>query len=426
MITVHNRSVSREQLLALPTQHRALRPIGQSAHRLYAVCLNDPLLTVAIVEWLRELGQSVLLLHGGLPFEAARELAIAAGCSGLVHTDLEQYCPLPGRAAFVSASAAASGEDAPSLYQYSSGTTGKPKLIGRTWKAVEAEIRRYNDALARGGLADARPIVLASTAHSYGLITGIFAAWDRGVHPVIPGQLQPKLIVNSIRETREHLLYAVPTMLHSLADMLEAAAVRLHAAVTSGAPMPRGLFERCRPLSALLVQQYGCTEAGCGSLAGGMETHDDLGHPLPGVEAEAPGTEGAPAEIAVRVNGGPRIRTGDLGFAAASGRLRFTARMDDLINVSGLKVSPLEVEEVIARMPGIVEVVVYKGVHPQGGDRVAVLAQADESVSEERIREWCAKHLPPYKVPAEIRIVEAIPRTWTGKISRRLAAQGGA
>jgi 3,4-dihydroxybenzoate---[aryl-carrier protein] ligase len=421
VITVNHQTVSREQLLALPMHPDMMKSLRDAAHHRYAVCLNDPLQLVAIVRQLRERGQSVLLLPGGLPFDAARQLAILAGCRGIVHANLDQYCPLTGGASM------ASEQLSPSLCQYSSGTTGKPKLIARPWEAIDEEISRYNHALSQGGLAEWQPIILASTAHSFGLVSGIFAAWEREQHPIVHhGQLQPKLILQSIRTLERHLLYAVPTMLSSLADLLAASNTRMHAVVTSGAPMASGLFERCRALARSMNQQYGCTEAGCISLAVGMESHDDLGLTLQHVALETAGTAQSPAELIVRVSGQPPIRTGDSGYKAASGRLRFAARIDDLINVSGLKVSPLEVEEVIGSMPGVAEVVVYKGVHPLGGDRVCAQVRSSQPMTEERVKAWCMKHLPPYKVPIEVRMVEEIPRTWTGKISRRLAAQGGA
>jgi 3,4-dihydroxybenzoate---[aryl-carrier protein] ligase len=426
VITVNNKTVSRKQLLALPMHADMTKPLRGSSHHGYAVCLNDPLQLVAIVEQLRELGQSVLLLPSGLPFDAARQLAIVAGCRGIVHSNSEHYHSLPAAAFPVSE------QQSPSLMQFSSGTTGKPKLISRAWEAVEEEIEHYNHALSQGGLAELQPIILASASHSFGLVSGILSAWQRGQHPVLyQGQLQPKQVLASIRSLERHLLYAVPTMLGGMADLLAAANVRMHAVITSGAPMSGGLFERCRALASGMHQQYGCTEAGCISLAVGMESHDDLGMPLRHVTAETAGTAGtapaqSPAEFIVRVGGQPAIRTGDSGYMAASGRLRFAARIDDLINVSGLKVRPLEVEEVIGNMPGVIEVVVYKGVHPLGGDRVCAQVRSSQPVTEERIKAWCMKQLPPYKVPTEVLMVDAIPRTWTGKISRRLAAQGGA
>ncbi len=421
MITVNHQTASRAQLLALPMHPDIMKPPRDAAHHRYAVCLNDPLQLVAIVQQLRERGQSVLLLPGGLPFDAARQLAALAGCRGIVHANLDQYFPLPDGAS------TSSERLTPSLCQFSSGTSGKPKLIARSWVAIDEEISRYNHALSQGGLGEWQPIILASTAHAFGLVSGILSAWEREQHPIVHhGQLQPKLILRSIRTLERHLVYAVPTMLGSLADLLAATNSRVHAFVTSGAPMASGLFERYRALARSMNQQYGCTEAGCISLAVGMESHDDLGLPLQHVAIETAGTAQTPAELIVRVSGQPQVRTGDSGYKAASGRFRFSARIDDLINVSGLKVSPLEVEEVIGSMPGVAEVVVYKGVHPLGGDRVCAQVRSSQPVTEERIKAWCMKHLPPYKVPIEVRIVDAIPRTWTGKISRRLAAQGGA
>lgn len=92
----------------------------------------------------------------------------------------------------------------PSLLQYSSGTTGEPKLIRRAWTEVDTEITAYNEAL--NCEVDEVPIVMAPVSHSYGLICGTLSAITRGSQPVIITNKNPKFALNIVRNT-ENILY---------------------------------------------------------------------------------------------------------------------------------------------------------------------------------------------------------------------------
>ncbi len=96
--------------------------------------------------------------------------------------------------------------------QYSSGTTGEPKLIRRAWTEVDTEITAYNEAL--NCEVDEVPIVMAPVSHSYGLICGTLSAITRGSKPVIITNKNPKFALNIVRNTEKHIIYAVPLMLH--------------------------------------------------------------------------------------------------------------------------------------------------------------------------------------------------------------------
>ncbi|MCR2807141.1 AMP-binding protein [Paenibacillus soyae] len=419
MLVVDQERITAAQLRDMQDRFEAREPFGSGLRGFYALCSNDPLFVVAIVALMRRRGDSVLLLHGDTPRDTAVRLAVKAGCAGLFDQSIEGYAALPP------SGDAGQGEPLiPSLFQYSSGTTGEPKLIGRPWEEIGAEIASYNERLRSRGLAGETPVVLASIAHSYGLIAGVLSAFERGVQPVVCGTKHPMAIVRRLAEHPNHLLYAVPALLQGLMPLFGRGGARLHAVVSSGAPMPIGLYEQLRQTGATLVQQYGCTEAGCVSLAIGMASHDDLGEALGHAELHATAD---PAELTVSAFG-RGIATGDLGCMAAEGRARFLGRIDDLINVSGLKVMPAEVEEVLGRLPGIAEAVVYRGAHPASGETAVAMVVAKEgaTVTSEQAREWCLRHLPPYKVPSAVRVVEFIPKMPSGKISRKLLAQGGA
>lgn len=385
----------------------------QERQRRYALCSSDPLFVVSMVLFLRERGQSVLPIHGDTPIETALRLARRAECEGLFYQSAEQYHRLD--------SVTVREEGSPALYQYSSGTTGEPKLIGRSWEEIGKEIAAYNERLDAQLLGEDTPVILASITHAYGLISGVLSALARDVEPIVMNSQSPKAVVQYLKENPKHLLYGVPALLQGLAPLFEHGGVKLHGIMSSGASLSPFLYEHYSQSSALLLQQYGCTEAGCASLAIGMESYDDLGIPL-GHLAIHSDTE--PAELMISISGRD-ILTGDLGCTSDNGRIRFLGRLDDLINVAGLKVMPAEVEEVICTLEGVTEAVVYRGVHPVNGETVRAQVVAAKAVTAGDVREWCLRHLPPYKAPSEVQMTTSIPRMPSGKISRKLLEQEG-
>lgn len=370
----------------------------------YAICLTEPLHVIAVVYYLREAGASVLLIHGETPKETAIQMAQDANCYGLLYETTEQFLEID---------APINEQLEPSLYQYSSGTTGDAKLISRSWTEIDIEVGAYNKALNDHDT----PIILASITHSYGLICGFLSAIKRDVSPVIVTNKNPKYILSMIGDIPNHIVYTVPFMLQILIGFTQETN-QMNKVMTSGAPISKELYEKLREMNVQVMQQYGCSEVGCISLTKRINSHLDVGKPLEHLKLIG-GNEQEPSEIIVHMNG-KDIYTRDLGFKSKDGDLCLVSRMDDVINVAGLKVYPLEVEEIIAGLEGIREVVVYRGIHPVMGEIVKSVFVADGSIQQSVIREWCMKWLPPYKIPSVFQQVIEIPKNPNGKISRKL------
>ncbi|MGO4543550.1 AMP-binding protein [Paenibacillus sp. 2TAB23] len=380
----------------------------------FALCISDAAQLISLVLYLKEYGGSILLMHGGTPFEAALSTMEEAGCAGLIYQEPATYFANHGSAAVIT-------DNEAMVYQFSSGTTGYPKLLGRSWHMIQDEIASYNDAI--GLSAETTPIVLTPVTHSYGLLCGVLASLSRGAEPIVVTNANPKLTLGLIRDFPDHIVYGVPAQLQTIAA-LSHAQVKLNRLMSSGMPMSVRQFEQLGQTGSTLLQQYGCSEAGCISLSTRMKSVHDLGLPLRKWKVSAasadgePLMKGTPAEL-VAESSELKVRTGDLGLVHADGTLTYVSRLDDVINVGGLKVYPLEVEAVIALMPGIKENVIYRGNHPIAGDKVRCLAVAEETIQPEAVREWCLKRLPAYKAPLDIALVSEIPKGATGKISRR-------
>ncbi|TPG71033.1 acyl-CoA synthetase [Brevibacillus laterosporus] len=407
MLIINESEVGSDQFDARLLAYLGMPHFQQPEGRRYALCLSDALDIISLVLYLRDNGGSVLLIHGETPEETAFRMAVDGQCYGLIYHVPENFVLVPHEGAT---------EDEPSIYQYSSGTTGQPKLVRRSWKEIKIEMTAYNQIFsAYEGLI---PIVMAPVTHSYGLICGVLASLERGSKPMVVTHKNPKFAWGVIKKTPQHIVYGVPLLFHVLSSFTSEA-VRFHRIMTSGAPMPEQLFTKLQGMTDTMMQQYGCSETGCISISEQMTSHVDLGKPLSHVTLTAGMDTESPAEITATINN-KTIYTQDLGYWSQTGHIQFVARIDDVINVSGLKVFPMEVEEMILKMDGVREAVVYRGQHPVMGEVVKAMVVADASITSTVIRDWCLPRLPAYKVPFEIQCVGSIPKTANGKVSRRL------
>ena len=191
-------------------------------------------------------------------------------------------------------------------------------------------------------------------------------------------------------------------------------------------------------------QAYGIIEAGLPCINLGTEglPQTSVGRPVPGYGVSIFSDDGAPlpvdtlGEIGVRGDGlfsayySPwRLRgdverdgwflTGDLGFLDRSGALHLKGRKKALILVAGLKFFPEEVEDCINQFPGIKESRVFGRPHARMGEVPCAEVVVDPAGCDlDALRSHCVDALSSYKVPFEFTVVDAVPRTPSGKIRR--------
>ncbi len=135
------------------------------------------------------------------------------------------------------------------------------------------------------------------------------------------------------------------------------------------------------------------------------------------------GYHNLPAETAASVTAEGYFKTGDLGRIDADGFLHITGRKKDLIIVAGEKVSPREIEEILALHPSVAEAAVIGIKDPTRGESIVafVIARESRSPDAEELRDFCRQRgLPNWKVPRQIQIVPDLPRSPTGKVLKRL------
>ncbi|MRX73244.1 AMP-binding protein [Bacillus lacus] len=369
-----------------------------------AVCLEDAFLFLAAAFFIRSKGGTLIPIPASSPPEAAVRLADRASADLLFYQS--QISPTE----FQQKKKGKSGQ----LVGFSSGTTGEPKCIERSWNAIETEIDSYNEHFPLK--ENLQPVIACPVTHSFGLISGVFSALRRGSQPLIITEKNPKYLLKKLKEQREHLLYASPVLLFTVVRLLKSTE-SLYAVMSSGAMLTERQLKLLKEKTHLVLQQYGCSEAGC--IAAGIAcSAEEMGLPLPHLAVSAGKSMEEPGEILVE-SSGSILHTRDWGYVREDGVLCFLSRMDDMINVAGLNVYPQEVEAILLEAEGIVEAAVYKKADKLAGERVCAQVVVNGPLQEEKLREWCRQNLQAHQIPVDIHIVEAIQTSANGKLNRK-------
>jgi len=121
------------------------------------------------------------------------------------------------------------------------------------------------------------------------------------------------------------------------------------------------------------------------------------------------------------------LHSGDIGMMDDEGYVFIVDRVKDMINVSGFKVWPAEVEEFLYKHPAIQEVAVFGSPHPEKGEMVvaAIILKEGASATSEEIITYCRNHLAAYKAPARVDFISELPKSATGKILKRTLRDKG-
>lgn len=392
--------------------------LGDCSGKRLTVCISDTALWVALCLYARVKGISVFPLPVDTPREAIKRRAKISASHYVIVAD-----DMAGLLSNIEHISDHEDDVSPVLVQMSSGTTGEPKCIDRTWSSIDVELENYIKHFA--DLSGMTTVVACPVNHSYGLICGVLATIKRGSQPIVINNFNPKYIIRKLQEVESPILYSSPALITTITMMVKADQP-IHAIMTSGTLMQANWLEQARKKCHHLYQQYGCSEVGCISLGGDIQSIHDMGKPLPHLSVSAGEKESEPQEIIVTVNNDQVVGTRDLGYLGEDGRLHYLTRIDEMINVAGLNVYPAEVEKVVMDMPLVTDAVVFKKSHAFGNDQVCLQFVADEDIATEDIRTWCAQYLNKYQIPIQIAQVEKIDRLPNGKVSRKALSEASA
>jgi O-succinylbenzoic acid--CoA ligase len=308
--------------------------------------------------------------------------------------------------------------DAVAMVVPTSGTTGVPKPIELRYRHVRANTL----AVAAGlGLGDGeRWLCPLPLSHVGGLMVLLRSVVMATTAVLAPPPFDEDEIGRWLRDGEITVASLVPTQLQRLLDAGHTPGPALRRVLLGGGPMPAALLARARDAGWPVSPSYGMTQA-CSTICiaepGDLHT---AGRPLPGMAV----TIAADGEILVS---GPSVaslgsvRTGDLGRLDEEGRLTVLGRKSDLIITGGENVAPAEVEAVLAEHAGVAEAVVFARPDPRWGEAITALVvpRPGQRPDPAELREHCRARLAGFKVPKAIELVDALPRTESGKVRRR-------
>lgn len=332
---------------------------------------------------------------------------------------------------------------------YTSGTSGRPKGVMLSERNLRANVMQVMEH-AHFDRNDVMLGVLPQF-HSFGLtVLTLLPLWV-GCRAAYAARFVPAKLVERIRTERPTVFVAIPSMYNALNAVRGATAEdfqTLRYVVSGSEPLPdkvaNTFFER---FGKRINEGYGLTETA--PVTNWCMPHEyrphAVGRPLPGVEQRIVAPDGSilgpheDGEIRIRganvmqgYYGLPDLtnqvfdedgflRTGDMGRMDEEGFLYITGRIKEMLIISGENVFPREIEEVLNQHPSVNASAVIGLPDPARGEVPVAFIELAEGAEwdEGALRAHSREHLPVYKVPREFRVMEALPRSPTGKVLRR-------
>ena len=318
---------------------------------------------------------------------------------------------------------------------FTSGTTGRSKGamsahrqalgVARAW----AELGRVT--------ADDRYLVINPFFHSFGYKAGILVCLLTGATIVPQTTFDAKQAADLVGRERITVMPGPPTIFQTMLDLPGADLSTLRLAVTGAAVVPVPLVERMQREFGTVLTAYGLTEAVVATMCAPDDDAETVattcGRPTAGFELRI-GDQGEillrgpnvmlgylddPQATAQAIDAGGWLHTGDVGHVDDRGYLTITDRLKDMYISGGFNVYPAEVEQALARLPGVTESAVV-GVPDDRLGEVGKAFVVASGLSAEEIIAHCKGLLANYKVPRQVEFVEALPRNASGKVLKRV------
>ena len=342
------------------------------------------------------------------------------------------------------------------LVLHTSGSTGRPKRV--PLKHANLSISAQNVARHYALSADDVSLCVMPLFHVHGLVASTLATLATGGAVVVPAKFNPLSFWRVARDYGVTWYSAVPTLHQLLLARVSDKARRPEGTEKlrfirscSAALPPQVMADLEQAFGAPVLEAYGMTEAAhqmasnplpprahkAGSVGPGSDVQISImdaegRHQAAGQQGEVvikgpnviTGYENNPEANAKSFTDG-WFRTGDQGFLDAEGYLHLVARIKELINRGGEKISPREIDEVLLAHPAVAEAVCFGVPHGTWGEEVeaAVVLREGAGASDAELLAYCKERLADFKRPKQIHVTTAIPRTATGKIQRGVVAK---
>ena len=339
------------------------------------------------------------------------------------------------------------------FWLYSSGSTGAPKGVRHVHGSLRATAETYGSQVLK--IADDDVMFSAAKAfHAYGLGNSMTFPMAAGARTVLlPDRPTPDAVLNTISRCHPTIFAAVPTLFASLLSnpMIgpKAGSDRLRLCISAGEALPEDIGIRWKRMVGVdILDGIGSTEMLHIFISNRLDDvrYGTTGKPVPGYEAmvvdehDRPVSHGEPGELIVkgpsaadgywnqreksrRTFRGEWTYTGDTYTRDAEGYFRFQGRADEMLKVSGVWVSPFEVEEALIAHPAVLEAAVV-GKEDRDGltkPRAFVVLNAtvtDQTALSDALKEHVKQRIGVWKYPRWIEFVDGLPKTANGKIQR--------
>ncbi len=341
------------------------------------------------------------------------------------------------------------------VLQYTGGTTDRPKGVMLSHRNLVANALQTRHWLP--DVTDGKEVMLAVLpySHIYGLMTAMIVPVAMAAAMVILPRFVTLEVLRTIRRRRPTLFPGVPTMYTAINDFpgvrrFNVGSIR--ACISGAAPLPIEVQEAFERLTrGRLVEGYGLTEAGPVTHANpfmGIRKPGSIGIPFPSTEAKivdlGAGRDLPPGKIGELAVRGPQVMqgywndpkatrevltragwllTGDLARMDPDGYFQIVARKKEMILAGKYQVYPRDIEEVLYEHPKVREAAVV-GVQAARGPlrkiKAYVVLRQGERATEDELIGLCRQRLESYAVPWKIEFVPELPKSFVGKVLRRI------
>ena len=344
------------------------------------------------------------------------------------------------------------------LVLHTSGTTGRPKAVPLTHRNLTTTMRNIKASYALS--SNDRNLLVMPLFHVHGLLAGLLAPLYSSGSIIVPPRFSASEFWSAFTTHNANWYTAVPTI-HQilLRNPLPSPLPKIRFIRSCSSPLsPKVFHELEAKLHAPVLEAYAMTEAahqmttnplppakrfpGSVGLGHGVEVAilNDAGSEVPrGKEGEicirgpnvTKGYLNNPSANASSFTSSGFFRTGDQGTMDAQGYIRITGRIKELINKGGEKISPIEIDNLVASHPAVAEAVSFAiedEVYGQDVGVAVVLKKGEErgekgEMGAEDVRDWVKRKAAKFKIPRKVYFTDVMPKTATGKVQRRMVAK---